>query len=49
MLQTLQGETYGEVRRDVTESASGKVAFGRDVMLQTVQGGRWSLKRDLIL
>ena len=35
-----RGKGVVRERRDVTDSARGKGSFGRDVMLQRVQGGR---------
>ena len=38
-----RGKGYGGERRQVTDSARGRGLFGRDMILQTVQGerGRW--------
>ena len=47
MLQTVQGVV--RERREVTDSARGKVVVGGDVRLQTVQRGKGSLGRDVIL
>ena len=34
---------------DVIYSARVNGSFGRDLMLQTVQGGKWSVGRNVIL
>ena len=34
---------------DVIDSGRGKGPFGRNVMLQSVQGGKWSSMRDVRL
>ena len=39
----------GGKRRDVTFIARGNKVFRRDVMLQTVQGMKGSLGRDVVL
>ena len=47
MLQC-KGKGVVRVRRDVKQER-GNGSFGRDVMLQTVQGGKWLIGRDVML
>ena len=49
MLDIASGKWVGGERHDVTDSAWGKESFGRDVMSPTVQGGKRSVGRDVIL
>ena len=48
-LDCASGKGVIRERRDFTIIARGKVVGGRNVILQTVQGGRLSFGRDVML